>query len=141
ASRSVLWRSLGGAEPQAHHSLMNERIAARYRVERPLGEGAFGAVLAARDELSGEPVAVKLIAVSDDHDAVRVRREVSALRLLDDPGVVRLRDDGVDGGRYFLVMDMVEGQPFPGLSTPARWEALAPVARRLIATLARIHAV
>ena len=44
----------------------------------------------------------------------RIRREIAALRLLRLPGVAQLRDEGIEEGRPFLVMDLVQGAPFPG---------------------------
>ncbi|PKN54836.1 MAG: hypothetical protein CVU56_24515, partial [Deltaproteobacteria bacterium HGW-Deltaproteobacteria-14] len=87
-------------------------------------------------------MAIKLIPLDPDFpdELLRVRREVSALRLLDAPGVVRLRDDGVHDGRYFMVMDKVEGRPFPGREAPVPWQALAPLAARLMVALGHVHA-
>ncbi|MEX1363111.1 MAG: protein kinase, partial [Nannocystaceae bacterium] len=48
-------------EPGANASGVPDRIAGRYRVERLLGKGGFGAVYMAVDELEERSVAVKLI--------------------------------------------------------------------------------
>ena len=116
------------------------RIAGRYDVGDVLGVGGFGVVVRATDALSSRPLALKLLRGLDAVAIGRIRREVAALRLLRIPGVVELDDDGVDGERYFLAMELVEGSPFPGRPTPVPWADLAPVARALLETLARIHA-
>jgi serine/threonine protein kinase len=115
-------------------------IAGRYRMEALLGRGGNGEVWEAHDALTGEMVAVKLLGHGPGFQAARVRREVAALRLLRLPGVVRLIDEGVDAGRAFLVMERIEGCPFPGIPTPCAWSAMAGAAVALLEALARIHA-
>jgi len=114
-------------------------LGRRYRLLERLGRGASGEVFRAVDRGSGREVAIKLI--PRGHRAARLPREVAALQALDVPGVVRLLDAGEAGDRAFLAMELVEGAPFPALPTPAPWAALAPRARALLETVARVHAV
>ncbi len=97
------------------------------------------AVFRATDLATGDDVAIKLVPVSGDRDAHRVRRELAALRSLPVPGVVALRDDGRAPGHVFLVMDVVRGAPFPGVPTPAPWAAVERPARRLAEIVAEVH--
>lgn len=116
------------------------RVAGRYLLVRELGRGGGGSVYEARDEKLDELVAVKLIPILGLQGLPRVRREVTALRRARLPGVVRLRDDGVERGDYFLVMDRIFGHPFPGVGpSPRGWEDLRPVALRLLEILAAVH--
>lgn len=117
-------------------------VASRYELRTSLGDGAYGSVYAAWDALAQDEVAVKLVPLDPEFpdELLRIRREVSALRLLDAPGVVRLRDDGVHGDRYFMVMDKVEGRPFPGQGAPVPWRMLAPLTTRLMTALGHVHA-
>ena len=67
-------------------------LAGRYTLVSPLGRGTNGEVWEALDQLSGTPVALKLLNLRDEEDEqgvgqARVRREVAALRLLRLPGV------------------------------------------------------
>ncbi|UQA60264.1 serine/threonine-protein kinase [Polyangium aurulentum] len=115
-------------------------IAERYRLDRLLGRGGFGEVWEAEDVLSGAPVAVKLLGGALESGHQEVLREILALRLLRLPGVVRLLDEGLDGGRAFIVMERVDGAPFPGDAARRRWDDIEHAALALIETLARIHA-
>jgi len=112
----------------------------RYQLEERLGSGASGVVFEAADLLSGERVAVKILTGLRGTDLAWFRRELSALRLLELPGVVRLLDDGVHDGHPFFVMRKIKGSRFPGGATPMPWGDLAETAIALLETLARIHA-
>ncbi len=111
------------------------RIADRYDLAYNLGVGAHGVVWEAHDRLSGETVAIKLFAAQLE---ARIRREIVVLRLLRLPGVVRLLDEGVDQGVAFIVMERVEGDPFPADGRP--WEQIEDATVTLLETLARVHA-
>jgi len=119
--------------------LTNSVLAHRYLVIAPLGVGGHGQVWLAHDQLLHEDVAVKLLPTVTPQQRVRVRREIAMLRRLQVPGVVPLRDEGVHGPRTFLVMDVVDGCPFP--DKRHTWPELAPTTVALLETLARIHAV
>ncbi|TKD10418.1 serine/threonine-protein kinase [Polyangium fumosum] len=116
------------------------RIADRYELVRELGRGGHGEVWEARDTLAGEIVAVKLLRAGAAADPARARREISTLRLLRLPGVVRLFDEGTEEGCPFLVMERVAGLPFPGADRPVPWSAIASTTVAVLETLARIHA-
>ena len=116
-------------------------LAGRYRLDALIGVGGFGQVWQCRDQLSGDDVALKIMSRWDGKQLDRVRREVTALRLLQLPGVARLLDDGVDGTCWFLVMELVHGRPFPGpLSAPVPWAKLADMVLGLLETMGRVHA-
>lgn len=114
-------------------------VAGRYRLEQVLGEGGYGRVYEAVDLLTEAMVAVKLLPAVSERRRQQVRREVTALRWLRLPGVVPLRDDGEDQEQTFLVMDKVEGRPFPGAYRAWTWDDLAPLAIRLLQVLGRVH--
>jgi len=90
-------------------------IAKRYEVIAPIGEGAMGVVLKAKDlVLDGEIIALKILLkefVKDQSIFARFRREVLLTRRLAHPHIVRLYDFGDSGdGTYFLTMEFVEGE-------------------------------
>ena len=81
-----------------------DRLLARYRTERKIGEGAFGAVFRARDLQTGELVAVKRVRLRDTRNLpVNALRELSVLRRLEHPNVLALLDVRTDGASLALV--------------------------------------
>ncbi len=116
-----------------------ERVAGRYVLQGVLGQGGGGVVHRALDTLTGDQVALKRVAALSEGALAAARREVTALRWARLPGVVGLRDDGVEGGCWFLVMERVEGAHFPGGALPRSWPELAPVALRLLEILSSVH--
>jgi serine/threonine-protein kinase len=84
----------------------------RYRLLEPAGSGGSAQVWRAIDAESGEEVAVKRlhpIVFADAAARTRLRREFSALRSLDEPHIVRVRDLQIDGSEAALILDFVAG--------------------------------
>ncbi|MBX2798285.1 MAG: serine/threonine protein kinase [Myxococcales bacterium] len=111
----------------------------RYRIGALLGRGGSGQVHAATDLLTGRDVAVKFVSHLARGSARQLRRELTALRLLDLPGVVQLLDDGEEGGQTFLVMELLPGGRFDVLAGEGGWSDFAPQAVALLESLARVH--
>ncbi|WP_437852668.1 cytochrome c peroxidase [Sorangium sp. So ce363] len=90
-----------------------EILAERYRVERVLGRGGMGVVLAAEHVALRQPVALKLLlpGCMRTADAVeRFLREARAAASLQDRHVVRVLDAGLlDAGTPYLVMERLTG--------------------------------
>ena len=116
------------------------QIANRYELGDVLGAGGFGSVFQATDRLTGDQVAVKILHERGRDELVRFRSEVSLLRLLRLPNLVRLLDDGIHEGRAFLVTELVDGSPFPGVPSPATWDEIERPTVALLESLARVHA-
>ncbi|MCX4826250.1 protein kinase [Streptomyces sp. NBC_01142] len=89
---------------------MGVLVAERYRLDEPLGRGAMGEVWRATDQALSRPVAVKLLR-ADDGDAAseRLRMEARTAARLDHPHVVSMYDSGCHDGRFYLVMELVDG--------------------------------
>lgn len=64
--------------------LLKDRFEIEYRVQG----GGMGEVFRARDRVSGDPAAIKLIATSQDPHGARFAREVQLLAELSHPGIV-----------------------------------------------------
>jgi len=85
----------------------------RYEAVRRLGRGAMGEVLEGRHVDLGTRVALKVLhgdAAGDPGALRRVVREGRALAAIRHPHVVTVLDVGVEGGRPFLVMELLEGE-------------------------------
>jgi eukaryotic-like serine/threonine-protein kinase len=119
-------------------------LGGRYELVEVIGAGAFAVVYRARDLQAGQvAVAVKLFRnITSPALARRQRDEAVLLARLRHPGLVRLRDAGLDHGQPFMVCDLVEG---PSLATridagpPLRPEAVRRLGRRLAGALAYVH--
>lgn len=89
-------------------------IAGRYRVERVIGEGGMGVVLAAEHLDLGERVAVKLLLPDTARleDAVaRFQREARSAARIPSEHVARVMDVGtLADGTPYLVMEYLEGR-------------------------------
>ncbi len=120
-------------------------IADRFEILALLGEGGLGSVYRTLDRHTGEEVAVKVVAAGSSELEARVGREVRALRVLRLPGVVRLHEELSWGEDHLLVMEIVDGAPFPGPTPPrddrgrVRWEDIAETTLALLETLSRVH--
>jgi hypothetical protein len=81
----------------------------KYRLDRALGRGGFGAVYEASDVRLQRRVAAKVMMGSlfGDHDALRrFEREARAAARIDHPHITRVHDYGAVGsGGAFLIMD------------------------------------
>ena len=85
----------------------------RYRPQRVLGTGGSGRVYAVIDATLQREVALKLFdpPTPDYEDTEAMRREFLLLGQLDHPQLTRVFDVGVLGGRPYLTVELVEGQP------------------------------
>jgi tRNA A-37 threonylcarbamoyl transferase component Bud32 len=88
-----------------------QRIADRFVVQRPAGEGGMADVYQALDERSGQRVALKVLrARRPDHDDLaRFLREAAVLAELRHPSIVGYVTHGDADGRSFLALEWVEG--------------------------------
>jgi len=77
-----------------------------------IGRGGMGAVYKARQPGLDRLVALKILPEEIGEDpafAERFEREARVLAQLDHPAIVRVHDAGRQGGRYFLMMEYVDG--------------------------------
>jgi serine/threonine protein kinase/tetratricopeptide (TPR) repeat protein len=86
-----------------------------YLLLEPLGQGGVALVFKARDERSGEIVAVKSVRLPREGMLASLRREINVLEGLRHPGVIRIRDSGVSRGVPWYAMDLLEGQTLRAL--------------------------
>lgn len=89
-------------------------IANRYRVDRPLGAGTMGVVVAGWNLELDQPVAIKFLnpEVMGARDAMeRFRREVRTAAKIRSEHVTRVLDVGtLESGLPYMVMELLDGQ-------------------------------
>ncbi len=118
-------------------------LGGRYKLGPILGAGGSGTVFRARDQRTGNDVAVKVVPPGFDAErlAARLRREASVLRRIASRHVARILESGEDVPGTWLAMELVEGT---ALSPEALGRPLFPhevlrVARGLLEGLAATH--
>ncbi|WP_150243833.1 serine/threonine-protein kinase [Nocardiopsis quinghaiensis] len=89
-------------------------LSDRYRLEEQVGSGGMGTVWKAADTLLNRPVAVKLLHLAQMAEPTareRFRTEGRITAGLSHPGIAQVYDYGEEGGRAFLIMELVVGEP------------------------------
>ena len=88
-------------------------LLGKYRLEKPLGEGGMGVVYAARHDLLGQRVAVKLIRpefATHAEAASRFLNEARAAARIENEHVARVLDVGtLETGLPYMVLEYLEG--------------------------------
>ncbi len=99
-------------DPGAALLKVGDLLAGKYRVERILGEGGMGVVVAAHHELLDQHVAVKLLYqdIADREAQSRLLLEARAAAKLQSEHVARVVDvDTGNDGLPFIVMELLDG--------------------------------
>jgi serine/threonine protein kinase len=84
-----------------------------YDLVEKIADGGMGTVYKGRHRLTGETVAVKLLAphmASNPTYIQRFAKEYTAARAINHPNVVRAIEHGVDDRQPYLVMEFVDGE-------------------------------
>ncbi len=125
------------------------RVADRYELEAELGHGGMGVVWRATDTLLSRKVAVKEVDLPRGVDAdqraamrARVSREARAAARLSHSGVVTVYDIAEDGGRDYIVMELVAAPTLDDLvraDGPMTPERSARLGLGLLDALAAAH--
>ena len=125
------------------------RVADRYELGTELGRGGMGVVWRATDTLLSREVAVKEVDLPRGLDAdqrtamrARVSREARAAARLSHPGVVTVYDIAQDGGRDYIVMELVAAPTLDDVvrtDGPLTPERAASLGLGLLATLEAAH--
>ena len=116
----------------------------RYRLERVLGQGGFGAVYLATDQDLGLPCAVKENLNTSAQAERQFRREATLLASLRHPNLPRVTDHFILAGQQYLVMDYIEGDDLKQRLEQAGPLPEAEVLRwalQLCAALSYLHAL
>ncbi len=126
-------------------SSAQRRLAGRYVLEEPIGQGGMGEVWRGTDTVLGREVAVKTVdlrRVPDETGTARFEREARATAGLSHPGVVTVHDSGVEGDTAYIVMELLPG---PSLADriangPVPVEEVIEVGQQVASALDAAHA-
>jgi serine/threonine protein kinase/Tol biopolymer transport system component len=94
------------------------QVFGHYLVEEQIGRGGMGVVFRARHELSGDVVALKLMApdlAGNETFRERFIREAEAGPTLKHPNVVQVFESGEADGELYIAMQLIEGSDLKDL--------------------------
>ncbi|GII02453.1 serine/threonine-protein kinase [Planobispora takensis] len=129
--------------------MTERRVAGRYHLLEPIGEGGMGVVWRAHDELLDRTVAVKEVRYRGVDDASRAdlnRRTIREARTagrLDHPSVIIVHDVVEEDGRPWIVMQMVRSRSLGEVVRqrgPLPPERVAAIGLSLLGALRAAHA-
>jgi serine/threonine-protein kinase len=108
-------------------STLATALAARYRIDRELGQGGMATVYLAEDLRHGRKVAIKVLRpeLAAVIGAERFLREIKTIATLQHPHILGLIDSGEVNGTAYYVMPFIEGE---SLRDRLRREKQLPVA-------------
>ncbi len=90
---------------------LGDLLGGRFEIEQRIAVGGMGEVFRARDRVSGETVAVKIMGDGREQRSARFAREVELLSELSHPGIVRYVSHGeTSSGNLFLAMEWLDGE-------------------------------
>jgi tRNA A-37 threonylcarbamoyl transferase component Bud32 len=122
-------------------------VAGKYRVERVIGEGGMGIVVAATHEGLDQKVAIKFLApeaIRNSEVVERFMREAKVAAKVKSEHVARVSDVGrVDGSTPFIVMEYLEGLDLAGMidaQKPLPLDEVCEIGLQACEALAEVHA-
>ncbi len=122
-------------------------VAERYRLDRLIGRGGFGAVFAAADLRLPRSVALKILssaAMAEAGGEARFRREADLASRISHPGAVRVLDSGSDPrGLHFIAFELYDGRSVDAVihgEGPLSPKRAAAIAIDTLAALEEAHA-
>ncbi|MDD3267604.1 MAG: protein kinase, partial [Burkholderiales bacterium] len=98
--------------------IKGQKINDRYQIVRMIGEGGMANVYLAHDTILDRNVAVKILRgdlADDDKFVRRFQREAISASSLSHPNIVEMYDVDEDEGKYFIVMEYVDGKTLKSL--------------------------
>jgi serine/threonine-protein kinase len=129
ARADALWQSRRPVEHLGEQDLEGvpqpgEVLHGKYRLERVLGAGGMGVVMAATHLLLNQPVAIKFLlakAARNPKNVTRFVREAQAAARIESDHVTRVSDVGtLENGTPFMVMEFLKGEDLAAVLTRGR---------------------
>lgn len=98
--------------------IKGQLIDNRYKIIKSIGEGGMANVYLAYDTILEREVAVKILRgdlAEDEKFVRRFQREANSASSLKHPNIVEVYDVGEDNGKYFIVMEYINGKTLKSL--------------------------
>ena len=89
-------------------------VAGKFEIERIVGQGGMGVVYKAKELVSGQTAALKVIGakfVGSDKAVQRLIDEGTTTRGISHPNVVQIYDIGLHGTQPYIAMEFIDGKP------------------------------
>lgn len=141
----------GPASPPTGRAAPGTIIGGRYSLRSPVGNGGMGTVWRATDTLLRRDVAVKEVVLPpglapSDRDALyeRTLREARAAAAIQHPAVVQVYDVVTEGGRPWIVMELLDARSLADMvieDGPVAPRAVAKIGIALLGALEVAHAI
>eukprot|EP01017_Pseudomicrothorax_dubius_P031284 TRINITY_DN3979_c0_g1_i2.p1 TRINITY_DN3979_c0_g1~~TRINITY_DN3979_c0_g1_i2.p1 ORF type:complete len:180 (+),score=52.38 TRINITY_DN3979_c0_g1_i2:57-596(+) len=91
-------------------SNFGESKRSKYKKLAKIGEGAYGVVYKAEDQVANKMVAIKKMMMQIDHEGIpsTALREISLLREIEHDNVVKLLDLIIEDGKFYLIFEYLD---------------------------------
>ncbi|GAA0775601.1 hypothetical protein E1180_12860 [Roseibium denhamense] len=93
-----------------------------YLIETLLGKGSMGLIYAGRHVETGTTAAIKTVSTIEAAKLGQIRKEIRSLARLHHPGVVQILEHGIDGGKPWYAMELLQGTTLDSLVRQKRPE-------------------
>ncbi|MGN9774346.1 protein kinase domain-containing protein [Micromonospora sp. H33] len=141
----------GPASPPSGRATSGTTIGGRYSLRSAVGNGGMGTVWRATDTLLRRDVAVKEVVLPpglapSDRDAMyeRTLREARAAAAIQHPAVVQVYDVVTEGGRPWIVMELLDARSLADMvieDGPVAQRVVAKIGIALLGALEVAHAI
>lgn len=141
----------GPVSPPSDRAKPSTIIGGRYSLRSPVGNGGMGTVWRATDTLLRRDVAVKEVVLPQglapaDRDAMyeRTLREARAAAAIQHPAVVQVYDVVTEGGRPWIVMELLDSRSLAEMvieDGPLAQRVVAKIGIALLGALEVAHAI
>jgi tRNA A-37 threonylcarbamoyl transferase component Bud32 len=144
-SAPTLLTSMPEDGEEVQSAYIGKLIDDRYLVKALIGRGGMGVVFAAEQVHLRKTMAIKLLhenLISKKQLIARFTREARAISRLSSPHTVSVYDFGRWGELFYLVMELIEGEPLDGLlerEGPLPAERVAKIVLQMCDSLAEAH--
>src|SRR5260370_7446508 len=92
--------------------MQNEFLGDRYQLQDPIGRGGMATIYRGLDIRMDRVVAIKVLRdvySTDERYIIRFQQGAKAMSSLQHPNIVQVYDYGHSNGKYYIVMELVEG--------------------------------